>query len=145
MIDGPRDSVGKQLKSGVGFPILIIEMAESSVVATALGWGCGDNNLVIRYGVAKLSLNLITITGTVEQLRALVQDPVSEAEINDEAARRVSGGFLEVGAYASDKAIAELRSRGLTVEVQMNDAELTSHLNELKSQATRGPDDTGEV
>lgn len=91
-----------------------------------------------------MSLNLISIRGTGDQLRDLVQNPVREAEINDEGARRLSGGLLEVGAYASDKAIDEIRSRGLAVEVQMNDAELTSHLNELKSQASGVPDE-GDV
>lgn len=83
-----------------------------------------------------MGLNLVTIRGTPDQLRDLYASPVGEVEINDHGATRLEGGRYEVGAYASESAVAEIRSRGLEVDVEMDNAELTANLEDLIRRAT---------
>lgn len=87
-----------------------------------------------------MSINLITIRGSSQLLQELATNPVEELDFHEETARRSAPpDTWEVGAYASDDAIAELNARGLVVEVRMNTAELQAHMAQLRAQATGVP------
>lgn len=83
-----------------------------------------------------MAINLITIRGSAQLMRDLMADPVEGADVHFEGVRPVDGGLFEAGAYASEDAISEIETRGLTVEIQMTGPELSAHWAQLDAEAT---------
>ena len=86
-----------------------------------------------------MNLNLISIQGSKEQFIDLRRNPIAGLDIDEEGFSLTQEGAYKTGAYASGSAIVGLRNLGVTVEVHMNEAELTAHFEELTSQATGVP------
>jgi hypothetical protein len=86
-----------------------------------------------------VSINFINIRGSAQLLTDLVTNPLDELDLHEESVQRVAADLFEMGAYASDPAVAALQARGLAVEVLMNTAELQAHIAELRAAASGVP------
>ena len=80
-------------------------------------------------------MSLVTIRGTADQIRRL--DDVPELMIDRESAHN-EGAVWRVSAHASDAAVSEVQSRGVTVDVLMTTAALNQHLSVVEAQIDRG-------
>jgi hypothetical protein len=83
-----------------------------------------------------LAINLITIRGSAQQMRDLKADPVKGLDVHYDGVRSADGGLFETGAYASEDAMGEIEARGITIEIQMNSAELSAHWATLEAEST---------
>jgi hypothetical protein len=86
-----------------------------------------------------VSINFISIRGSAQLLTELVTNPPDEFDLHEESVQRVAADTFEVGAYASDPAIAVLQARGLAVEVLMDTAGLQAHMAQLRAAASGVP------
>ncbi len=82
-------------------------------------------------------MNLVRIRGSADVLRALGDIP--GLFIETETAHPEEGGGWNVSAHATDAAITEAQTRGATVDVIMNNAEMDSHLAQVLAQVQRTP------
>lgn len=83
-----------------------------------------------------MAINLITIRGSAQLMRDLMADPIAGLDVHYEGVRPADSGLVEAGAYASEDAITELETRGITVEIQMTGPELAAHWAQLDAEAT---------
>jgi hypothetical protein len=74
-------------------------------------------------------LNLVFIEGSQETLVGL--DDIADLILDLKSAEEGTGGNVRVGAYATDRAIGEIESRGATVTILQDNADLQATLDDL--------------
>jgi len=74
-------------------------------------------------------LNLILIDGTEDTLLGLQDIPDMILEFG--SARALPSGQVRVAAYATDRAITEIETRGATVGMVVNNQDLQARLDDL--------------
>jgi hypothetical protein len=86
---------------------------------------------------------IVHISGPEAGLRGLMHIPGLDIAIH--SVRTNAAGALQITAYATDTAVSEVQSRGLTVEVVVDAQTLADQTKTLFAQIERTPDETIEA